>query len=49
LCKDEVSRALIKTFKLSEDSQKVAQMKEVVEAVWPIFDVDGSGDDHPFK
>jgi Ca2+-binding EF-hand superfamily protein len=43
LCKDEVSRALIKTFKLSEDSQKVAQMKEVVEAVWPIFDIDGSG------
>lgn len=38
-----MTRALIKSFRLSEDTAKVNQMKEVVDAIWPIFDMDGSG------
>ena len=37
-------RALIKSFKLSESIEKVNMMRETVDAVWPIFDTDGSGE-----
>jgi hypothetical protein len=40
--KGEVIRALIKTFRLSSDLRKVEEMRSVVEAVWGMFDPDGS-------
>eukprot|EP00281_Chroomonas_sp_CCMP1168_P009241 CAMPEP_0206272876 /NCGR_PEP_ID=MMETSP0047_2-20121206/34258_1 /ASSEMBLY_ACC=CAM_ASM_000192 /TAXON_ID=195065 /ORGANISM="Chroomonas mesostigmatica_cf, Strain CCMP1168" /LENGTH=249 /DNA_ID=CAMNT_0053701859 /DNA_START=68 /DNA_END=818 /DNA_ORIENTATION=- len=40
---DEIVRALIKTFKLSEDHSRIESMREMVTAVWAIFDTDGSG------
>merc|ERR1712098_284946 len=40
--KGEVIRALIKTFRLSSDLSKVEEMRQVVAAVWPMFDPDGS-------
>merc|ERR550514_2335173 len=40
---DEIVRALIKTFKLSDD-RTAEQIGSVVAAVWPIFDTDGSGE-----
>ena len=40
----EIVRALIKTFELSDDANRVAQVADVVEAVWGIFDTDGSGE-----
>ncbi len=43
LDKDEVTRALIKTFGLSEDLRQVRDMRGVVEAVFGLFDPDGSG------
>lgn len=52
LDKGELTRALIKTFRLSSgrttpgsrarDLRKVEEMRQVIEAVWPIFDTDGS-------
>lgn len=41
--REEVVRALIKTFKLSEDLNSVSQMREILDATWCIFDSDGSG------
>eukprot|EP00287_Rhodomonas_sp_CCMP768_P008604 CAMPEP_0196734004 /NCGR_PEP_ID=MMETSP1091-20130531/12864_1 /TAXON_ID=302021 /ORGANISM="Rhodomonas sp., Strain CCMP768" /LENGTH=286 /DNA_ID=CAMNT_0042077447 /DNA_START=15 /DNA_END=875 /DNA_ORIENTATION=+ len=41
--REEVVRALIKTFRLSEDLASVAQMREIIDATWAIFDTDGSG------
>lgn len=40
---EEVVRALIKTLKLSQDQERVQQMRATVDAIWPIFDSDGSG------
>ena len=36
-------RALIKTYNLSADLGQVRQMRELVSAVWPLFDLDGTG------
>jgi hypothetical protein len=38
----EVVRALIKTFRLSNDLRKIEEMRQVVEAVWGMFDPDAS-------
>jgi len=44
LDKEEVVRALIKTFKLGRDDVRKAQdMRAVVNATWGLFDPDGSG------
>jgi len=40
----EVVRALIKTFALSFDLAKLEEMRSTVHAVWPLFDLDGSGE-----
>ena len=36
-------RALIKTYSLASDLGQVRQMRELVSAVWPLFDLDGTG------
>jgi len=36
-------RALIKTFKLSADRDKLEHMRGVVDGVWGVFDTDGNG------
>eukprot|EP00051_Salpingoeca_urceolata_P006506 m.85960 g.85960 ORF g.85960 m.85960 type:complete len:370 (+) comp14859_c0_seq2:408-1517(+) len=48
--KDEVVRALIKTFNLSRDLDQVENMKSVVDSVFVLFDHDGDGtvDKHEF-
>jgi len=43
LDKEEVVRALIKTFTLSTDPARVQQMRSTIDAIWPIFDEDASG------
>lgn len=43
LDKEEVVRALLKTFRMTTDPARVSQMRASVEAIWPIFDEDGSG------
>ena len=43
LDKDEVIRALLKTFKMTADQDRVTQRRSTIEAVWPIFDDDMSG------
>lgn len=43
LDKEEVVRALLKTFRMTSDQQRVQQMRSTIDAVWPIFDDDGSG------
>ena len=43
LDKDECTRALIKTFKLSQHLDKVSAMRDTVEAIWGCFDIDGGG------
>ena len=41
---DEVVRALIKTFELSSNNlEQVRNMRDIVHAVWAVFDPDGSG------
>ena len=47
LDKEEVVRALVKTFNLSENGQgydAIRDMREIVDNVWCIFDHDGGGD-----
>ena len=44
LAQDEIVRALIKTFKLSDDRERLDHMSGVVAAVWQIFDTDSSGE-----
>jgi len=41
--KEEVVRALLKTLNLTQDPHKVEQMRSTIEAIWPVFDSDGSG------
>ena len=36
-------RALVKTFGIAADRQKLAIMRETVAAIWGCFDVDGGG------
>uniref|UniRef100_A0A0G4H6Z1 Calmodulin n=1 Tax=Chromera velia CCMP2878 TaxID=1169474 RepID=A0A0G4H6Z1_9ALVE len=43
LDKEEVCRAFIKTFNLSRDSEKVAGVRALLDALWVEFDPDGSG------
>jgi len=43
LDKEEVVRALLKTFRMTSDQERVRQMRSTIDAVWPIFDDDGSG------
>ena len=43
LQKDEVVRGLIQTFKISHNAERMQAIRSTVEAVWPIFDSDGSG------
>lgn len=43
LDKEEVVRALLKTFRMTSDQQRVQMMRNTIDAVWPIFDDDGSG------
>ena len=40
---EEIVRALIKTFKMSEDHARMNAMRDIVGAVWAVFDSDGSG------
>jgi len=40
----EVTRALIKSFGLSQDNHQVMSMQSIVTNIWPIFDLDGSGE-----
>ncbi|KAI9016678.1 hypothetical protein DFJ74DRAFT_239175 [Hyaloraphidium curvatum] len=44
LDKEEVVRALIKTFRLSTDLARVRETREMVDNIWGLFDHDGSGD-----
>ena len=43
LDKEEVVRALLKTFHMTSDQAAVMQMRQTIDAVWPIFDDDMSG------
>ena len=43
LDKEEVVRALLKTFRMTSDQAKVQQMRNTIDAIWPIFDDDNSG------
>ena len=36
-------RALLKTFRMTTDPARVQMMRGTIDAVWPIFDDDGSG------
>mmetsp|Transcript_13745 Transcript_13745/g.42570 ORF Transcript_13745/g.42570 Transcript_13745/m.42570 type:complete len:344 (+) Transcript_13745:1078-2109(+) len=40
----EVRRALVKTFNLEGDHERITTMGETLQAVWGIFDTDGSGE-----
>jgi len=44
LDKEEIVRALVKTFRLSTDLRKVNEIRTVLDNVWSIFDTDGSGE-----
>ncbi|EOD15877.1 hypothetical protein EMIHUDRAFT_459240 [Emiliania huxleyi CCMP1516] len=41
--KEEVVRALVKTLGLSTSPTRVQQMRSTVDAIWAVFDADGSG------
>ena len=43
LDKEEVVRALLKTFRMTSDQAQVTMMRGAIEAIWPVFDDDGSG------
>ena len=36
-------RALLKTLQLTSDPARVAQMRSTIDAIWCLFDEDGSG------
>ena len=42
LDKEEVVRALLKTLQLTSDPARVAQMRSTLDAIWGLFDEDGS-------
>jgi hypothetical protein len=39
----EIVRALIKTFRLSDEVSKVRELRDTVANIWPLFDHDGNG------
>lgn len=41
--KEEVVRALLKTLKVTNDANAVMKMRGTVDAIWGVFDIDGSG------
>jgi len=41
--REEVVRALLKTLRITSDAAAVLQMRQTVDAIWGIFDTDGSG------
>ena len=41
--KEEVVRALVKTFGLGADMPSLRNIRQIVDAVWCVFDPDGSG------
>lgn len=41
--REEVVRALLKTLNVTSDAAAVMQMRSTVDAIWAIFDTDGSG------
>ena len=43
LQKEEVLRALVKTFRLAETPKTLFDMREMIDNVWGMFDLDGSG------
>jgi len=43
LDKEEVIRGLLKTLRITSDAAHVTQMRSTLDAVWCIFDTDGSG------
>ena len=43
LDKEEVVRALLKTFRMTNDQQRVLMMRNTIDAIWGIFDDDESG------
>lgn len=43
LDKEEVMRALVQTLRLGQDFERLEAVRNTVDAVWPIFDTDGSG------
>lgn len=43
LSKESVVRGLIKTYNLAYDLAQVSQMRALVEAIWAVFDTDGTG------
>ena len=44
LDKEEVVRALIKTFNLGTDVGELTKMRGTIDVIWPLFDDDGSGE-----
>jgi Ca2+-binding EF-hand superfamily protein len=45
LCKNEVLRAIVKTFRIADNSvARTAAIFGSLDAMWPIFDTDGSGE-----
>jgi len=43
LDREEVVRALLKTFRMTSEQERVTMMRNTIDAIWPIFDDDGSG------
>ena len=41
--KDELIRALIKTFRFTQGPELLRDLSDTVNAIWPIFDTDGNG------
>jgi len=41
--KEELVRSLIHTFNLGKDYDKLSAVRGTIDAMWPIFDTDGSG------
>eukprot|EP00658_Telonema_sp_P-2_P047664 TRINITY_DN3626_c0_g1_i2.p1 TRINITY_DN3626_c0_g1~~TRINITY_DN3626_c0_g1_i2.p1 ORF type:complete len:262 (-),score=63.01 TRINITY_DN3626_c0_g1_i2:368-1153(-) len=41
--KEEIVRALVHTFQLGKDYVKLQSLKGTIDAIWPMFDADGSG------
>jgi len=44
LDREEVLRSLVKTFNLSANFEQLQALRGVLDALWPLFDTDGSGD-----
>jgi len=43
LSQEGVVRGLIKTYELGSDLAQISQMRALVEAVWDVFDTEGTG------